>query len=342
MKELDNNRIEELLPRYCEGRLSEGERLEVEAWIDESEENKRVATQTFALYLAVDTVQVMKKVDTEKALLKVKGKMSDREVRRIVWWEWAQRAAAILFIPLLTLFIWQNWKGDTGEVAEMMEVKTSPGMTTSLTLPDGTIVYLNSESSLSYPSRFNRDFRRVTLSGEAYFEVAKDPEKKFILSTTHQSQIEVLGTCFNVEAYEQNTEVITTLIEGKVDFMFEKDAGVKHVFLSPREKLVYDSETDKVHLYKTSGKSELAWKDGEVVLDNTPLEEALWMLEKRYSVKFVIKNEKLKNSSFTGTFTNQHLEKILEYFKVSSKIRWQHINDDKDGSDRKKEIIEIY
>ena len=342
MKELDNNRIEELLPRYCEGRLSEGERLEVEAWIDESEENKRVATQTFALYLAVDTVQVMKKVDTEKALLKVKGKMSDREVRRIVWWEWAQRAAAILFIPLLTLFIWQNWKGDTGEVAEMMEVKTSPGMTTSLTLPDGTIVYLNSESSLSYPSRFNGDSRRVTLSGEAYFEVAKDPEKKFILSTTHQSQIEVLGTCFNVEAYEQNTEVITTLIEGKVDFMFEKDAGVKHVFLSPREKLVYDSETDKVHLYKTSGKSELAWKDGEVVLDNTPLEEALWMLEKRYSVKFVIKNEKLKNSSFTGTFTNQRLEKILEYFKVSSKIRWQHINDDKNGSDRKKEIIEIY
>ena len=75
MKELDNNRIEELLPRYCEGRLSEGERLEVEAWMDESEENKRVATQTFALYLAVDTVQVMKKVDTEKALLKVKGKM---------------------------------------------------------------------------------------------------------------------------------------------------------------------------------------------------------------------------------------------------------------------------
>ena len=206
----------------------------------------------------------------------------------------------------------------------------------------GTIVYLNSESSLSYPSRFNGDFRKVTLSGEAYFEVAKDPEKKFILSTTHQSQIEVLGTCFNVEAYEQNTEVITTLIEGKVDFMFEKDAGVKHVFLSPREKLVYDSETDKVHLYKTSGKSELAWKDGEVVLDNTPLEEALWMLEKRYSVKFVIKNEKLKNSSFTGTFTNQRLEKILEYFKVSSKIRWQHINDDKDGSDRKKEIIEIY
>ena len=89
MKELDNNRIEELLPRYCEGRLSEGERLEVEAWMDESEENKRVATQTFALYLAVDTVQVMKKVDTEKALLKVKGKMSDREVRRIVWWEWS-------------------------------------------------------------------------------------------------------------------------------------------------------------------------------------------------------------------------------------------------------------
>lgn len=342
MKDLDNNRIEELLPGYCEGRLTEEERLEVEMWMDDSEENKRIATQIFALYLAVDTVQIMKKVDTEKALLKVKGKMSDREERKTVWWEWLQRAAAILFIPLLTLLIWQNWKGDAGEVAEMMEVKTSPGMTTSLTLPDGTIVYLNSESSLSYPSRFYGDSRFVKLSGEAYFEVAKNPEKKFILSTSHQSRIEVLGTCFNVEAYEQNTEVITTLVEGKVSFIFEKDAVMKYVTLSPREKLVYDSETAKVHLYKTSGRSELAWKNGEVVLDNTPLEEALWMLEKRYSVKFVIKNEKLKNSSFTGTFTNQRLEKILEYFKISSKIRWRHLNDDKDGSDRKKEIIEIY
>ena len=119
MKDLNNNRIEELLPRYCEGRLSEGERLEVEAWMDESEENKRVATQTFALYLAVDTVQVMKKVDTEKALLKVKGKMSDREVRRTAWWEWAQRAAAILFIPLLTLLAelergYRRGSGDDG------------------------------------------------------------------------------------------------------------------------------------------------------------------------------------------------------------------------------------
>lgn len=86
---------------------------------------------------------------------------------------------------------------------------------------------------------------------------------------------------FNVEAYEQNTEVITTLIEGKVDFMFEKDAGVKHVFLSPREKLVYDSETDKVHLYKTSGNQNWLGKMEKLFLIIHLWKNALWMLEKR-------------------------------------------------------------
>ena len=101
----------------------------------------------------------------------------------------------------------QHWGGSEQELAQMMEVKTNPGMMTSLTLPDGTLVFLNSESTLSYPSRFDSDTRNVTLQGEAYFEVAKNPEKKFIVSTSHQSQIEVLGTHFNVEAYEKQETV---------------------------------------------------------------------------------------------------------------------------------------
>ena len=79
-----------------------------------------------------------------------------------------------------------HWGGSEQELAQMMEVKTNPGMMTSLTLPDGTLVFLNSESTLSYPSRFDSDTRNVTLQGEAYFEVAKNPEKKFIVSTSHQ------------------------------------------------------------------------------------------------------------------------------------------------------------
>ena len=184
MDKTDRNTIEELLPRYCEGVATEEERLQVEMWMSESDENRRMAKQIHALYLATDTVNVMKKVDTEKALLKVKSRMSGNRHKGTMWWQWAQRAAAILFIPLLVTLMLQYWGGNEQELAQIMEVRTNPGMMTSLTLHDGTLVYLNSESTLSYPSRFDNDTRNVTLQGEAYFEVAKNPEKKFIVSTS--------------------------------------------------------------------------------------------------------------------------------------------------------------
>lgn len=92
-------------------------------------------------------------------------------------------------------------------------------MITSVVLPDSSIVYLNSESSLSYPLVFDGKTREVHLIGEAYFEVAKDPLRRFIVSTAHQTQIEVLGTHFNVEAYEKDEKVIATLLEEKLIFV---------------------------------------------------------------------------------------------------------------------------
>ncbi|WP_303011909.1 FecR domain-containing protein [uncultured Bacteroides sp.] len=338
MDKLDRNRIEELLPRYCDGQVTEEERLQVEAWMDESEENRRTAKQVHALCLAADTVQVIKKVDTEKALSRVKSRMTGK--RKTTWWEWVQRAAAVLFIPLLVMSVLPYWKGDGRELAQMMEVKTNPGMTTSLTLPDGTLVFLNSESTLAYPSRFDGDARNVTLQGEAYFEVAKNPEKKFIVSTSHQSQIEVLGTRFNVEAYAKDGKVLTTLVEGKVGFIFTKDNVSKKILMDPGQKLVYDSADSEVRLYATSGESETAWKEGKIIFRNTPLEEGLRMLEKRYNVEFILKNERLKGDSFTGTFMNQRLERILEYFRLSSQIRWRYL--DSPDITEEKSKIEIY
>ena len=338
MDKLDKNKIDELLPRYCEGQVTEEERLLVEAWMNESEENRRVAKQTHSLYLATDTIHVMKKVDTEKALSRVKGRITGR--KKTMWWEWAQRAAAVLFIPLLVVQLVHYWGGDEQELAQMLEVKTNPGMTTSLTLSDGTVVFLNSESRLTYPSHFNGDTRNVTLQGEAYFEVAKNPEKRFIVSTSHQSQIEVLGTHFNIEAYEKDDKVLATLVEGKIGFIFTQDNVSKKVLMDPGQKLVYDSRDCKVQLYATSGESETAWKEGKIIFRNTPLEEGLRMLEKRYNVEFIIKNDRLKGDSFTGTFTNQRLERILEYFQLSSQIRWRYLDSPNIKDEKSK--IEIY
>lgn len=338
MDNTDNNRIDELLPRYCEGQVAEEERLQVETWMSESEENRRIAKQIHTLYLAADTIQVMKKVDTEKALSRVKSRMTSK--KKTMWWEWAQRAVAVLFIPLLVTLMLQYLGNGEQELAQMMEIKTNPGMTTSLTLPDGTLVFLNSESTLSYPSRFDGDTRNVNLQGEAYFEVAKNPEKKFIVSTPHRSQIEVLGTHFNVEAYEKENRVSATLVEGKIGFIYKCDNTSKKVLMAPGQKLVYDSKDTKVQLYATSGESETAWKEGKIIFRNTPLEEGLRMLEKRYNVEFIIKNNRLKGDSFTGTFTNQRLERILEYFQLSSQIRWRYLDSPNITDEKSK--IEIY
>lgn len=329
--------IEFLLPRYCEGIATAEEQQRVKDWIQESEEHYRIVKQMEMLYLAADTIHVMSKVNTEKALVKVKGKRMGKRI--VPWWEWAQRVAAVLFLPLLTALLIQYY-GGRDDVVQMLEAKTNPGMTTSVILPDSTVVYLNSESSLRYPSTFEgQDQRKVELIGEAFFKVTKNVEKHFIVSTSHQSQIEVLGTSFNVEAYENTPDVSTTLIEGKVNFSFRSGSQKKQIVLKPGQKVVYDSANGATRLYETSGETETSWKDGKIIFNNTSLEDALHILGKRYNVVFTQTNAHL-DDSFTGTFTNQRLERILEYFKLSSNIRWRYI-DGKDVSQQKTHI-EIY
>ena len=191
------------------------------------------------------------------------------------------------------------------------------------------------------PSVFEGDIRNVELKGEAYFAVAKDLKKKFVVSAPHSSQIEVLGTHFNVEAYEDEPDVSTTLVEGQVCFHFsDKDYLAKKVVMKPGQRLVYSSTNGDVQLYATSCLSETAWKDGKIIFNNTPLDVALRMLEKRFNVTFKLKNARLKTNAFTGTFTEQRLERILEYFKISSKIQWRYLESPDIRDERS--IIEVY
>lgn len=332
--------IEDLLPLFCEGMTTEAESKLVEEWIAENKANHKLVDQIHVLQMATDTLHMKKSVNTEKALKKVKGRIKSRA---IAWWVWPQRIAAMLSIPLLITVLWmyQN-KSERMELAQMIEIKTNPGMITSVVLPDSTIVYLNSESSLRYPSHFTGKNREVELTGEGYFEVAKDKEKRFVVSTIHQSQIEVYGTSFNVEAYAHDNRISTTLVEGSVAFhLKDKDGKAKMVTLEPNHKLVYLPESGETKMYATTCESETAWKDGKIIFHNTSMEDILRMLSKRYNVNFIVKNKHIKEYSFTtGTFSTQRLERILEYFKISSKIHWRYLDSD-DIADKKQQV-EIY
>ena len=215
MNEIDRiQNIEELLPRYLDGETSEAENRVIEEWLHEDETHSRLLNQMNTIYLASDTLKLQKNLDVEFALHQVKERMSNKQIS---WWQWIQRATAVLFIPLLLsatyLYIY-----DTQDLSytSMLVARTNPGMTASIILPDSTIVYLNSESILRYPSHFDETKREVELLGEGYFDVTTNPKNPFIINTGGKTQIEVYGTEFNVEAYTDDDLISTTLVNGSV------------------------------------------------------------------------------------------------------------------------------
>lgn len=333
MSEKNIDIVEELLPRYCEGNVSAEEREKVEKWIRQSEEHYKIARQIQLIYLASDTISVMDRVNTDNALSKVDNRIRRSKLK--VLFIWGQRVAAILFIPLLVAYLLQVLIPEKQDI-RMLEVRTNPGMTTSLTLPDGTKVNLNSESSLIYPESFEGDLRSVRLEGEAFFEVVKNPEKRFVVTTPHNASVEVLGTSFNMEAFKWDSIVSTTLISGKVAFISRSG----QVNMKPGEKLVYNIQADRASIYQTNGEAEISWKNGMIIFRKTPFEEALRMLTKRFNVDFVVSNNKYVKDFYTGLFTNHRLEQILDIFNASSGIKWRYIPSE-NQLDRKSKV-EIY
>ena len=314
--------MEDLLLRYYEGETTEDETALVEEWLEASEENRRTARQVQTLGLAADMAQISSRLDVKKALEDVHRKMKQKKVNRSqVLFRGMQRAAAILFIPLMVSWSILYWDKDKEEI-HMMEVRTNPGMTTSVELPDGTEVVLNSSSSLRYPSRFADDKREVKLVGEAFFSVAKDEKK------------------FNVEAYKGSRTVQTTLVSGKVSFSYVDNGRRNNVMMIPGQKVIYDIVREKVVVKEVNVDVETCWKDGRLIFRNTPFEDILKSLSKRYNVEFILKKASLKQNSFTATFTKQRLERILEHFRISSNIHFKFVEDG--DVDAERQVIEVY
>lgn len=335
---------EQVLIRYCAGQATEQECEVVEAWLAQSVEHEQLLKQLLSLSWQADLLRVTPQVDTDKAWQQVCQKLQGETVsltHRL--WMRFQKVAAILILPLIMTFsVLYYYAGQSTEEVNdrFVEVRTNPGMTTQLDLPDGSTVHLNSESVLRYPVVFDKAERRVELEGEAYFEVEKDPERPFVVKTPHQTQVEVLGTTFNVEAFASEPQVQATLLTGKIRFAYAQGATTHALDLKPGHKLIYDVANAKPRVLATSGQAEVAWKDGKIIFDATPLPEALRMLEKRFHVRLNLRNSRLREEAFTGTFTTQRLERILEIFRLSSGIRWRYI----DNPDQTDELttIEIY
>ena len=221
------------------------------------------------------------------------------------------------------------------------EVVTKRGSKSSIKLPDGTIVRLNTDSRLTYLNFTAGKNREVTLIGEAYFDVAHDSSRPFIIHTG-KINIKVLGTSFNVRNYPQDKELETSLIKGKIEVSLESRPE-DIITLKPTEKLIIAKEQDELatatkvkssidnkvvltsitYLRHDSLVAETSWLNDKMVFVNQPLDKIAIELESKYAITVSFKDEKVKKYRYTGVFENVSLEKVFQLIKYSKNINYK-------------------
>ncbi|NDV58300.1 FecR family protein [Bacteroides sp. 519] len=328
---------ENILLKYFTRSLDALQEQQVEAWFNESDENRKIAEDIYYIYYSTQTLQQIRKTNPVEALKKVNKKIGCNRNQKSFIYQF-QRIAAILAIPLLctTLYFLLQKEAD-----HYLEFRTNPGMVASFKLPDNSEVWLNSSSYLKCPVNFSGNTRKVHLEGEAYFAVTKSKKQKFVVETASDVKVEVLGTEFNVEAYPDDDYISTTLVTGKVEVKYYSQEGREtSQILHPGERAMYNKKNLLFESEEVPVLVNVAWKDMKVVLRKTPLEEMIKILSKRFDVDFIILNKDLKNNTYTGTFDEQQLDDVLEGLKLSTGIRYRIITckSNEHGVKKKKQV----
>jgi ferric-dicitrate binding protein FerR (iron transport regulator) len=195
----------------------------------------------------------------------------------------------------------------------------------AVTLEDGTKVWLNSKSKLKYPVQFTQNKRIVHLEGEAYFEAAHDQERPFIVKLSNNTEVTVLGTSFNISAYQDDREVVTTLVEGSVQI---DTASTQLAILHPGEQLEYNKQ-DQIHQVLTVDPLLFtAWKDGRFVFDREPLESIMTKLERWYGVTVEYQDSNTKFNRISADLKKyENIDTILKLISEVSPVKFDYKND---------------
>ncbi|PBJ14372.1 FecR family protein [Flavobacterium sp. ACN6] len=214
---------------------------------------------------------------------------------------------------VITYVINPNAAGSKDDGDSFNTLSTPTGGQYNIILADGTKVYLNTVSSIKYPTQFNGDQRVVELEGEAYFEVAKNKNKPFIVKSGDQS-IEVLGTHFNVHAYNNESVLKTTLLEGSVAVSYKNQKSI----LKPGQQSSVSDNFSKIKIKEVDTEAAVAWKNGRFKFDNADLKSVMKQLERWYGIKVEYRGDVSDVRFNGGTFMNKNLSEVLKVLELSN------------------------
>ncbi len=316
----------ELLDRFFRGLTSPEEDVQLKSWIKQPDfQQKFSAYYQQCWALAPDTMdkavqnemftELLSQIDasstTETKVLKTRNRFL-RQIGR-----YAAVACIILAVGSGAYYAGVKRPADDANTEVTMSV--SNGQKADIILADGTKVYINSDSRIVYDNTYNKKTRMVSLEGEAYFEVAKDKEKPFIVKA-NGINVQALGTSFNIRAHKDDKSVAVILISGKV----KVDDGRHEAYMKPNERLVCNltnGQFEKSELHPNA--SNLLWRSNELALYGESFEEICTMLTRMYNCKFIFKNEKAKQYTYHGIIKNGSLNNVLEYISQAGGINYK-------------------
>jgi len=314
--------IPDFLMDYFQGEANEEQKQLAIEWL-KSPENNKVFQQLKKVDSLTADLNLLKQFDLQNGKHQVRKKYRSNKIVSISGW--LQRIAAVLFIPVLLAGVWYYQKQnqlrkDLSVLMVSQEINTQPGTRTHLFLPDSTEVWLNSCSSLHFPSAFAGNERRISLEGEAIFKVYKNKKKPFIVSTSGM-EVEAVGTEFNVSAYSGDLKFSTTLAEGKVKIT-DRIKSDEVMFLEPGAQLNYNTINKTYQAEAVRVQDVIAWRDGVLIFNETPFYEVAAKLGRWFNADIQINDPSITNYRFTGTFTSESLDQVMELLTLSTPIAY--------------------
>ena len=309
---MDKIYYKELIEKYFDGNITDAEIKKLSDWIKNDRHLQNWWEEEFSKSDAGINPVLRDKLfarikEQTQGKEETQGKENPRTIRMNPW-KWA----AAIVLPICIAFFTYYLVDSSQTVGAPFIVKADKGDTT-IELPDGTNVVLNSASQLSYLNNFGENVRRVQLNGEAYFKVAHDEKRAFIVQVG-DLEVKVLGTSFNVSAYEDAKDVTVVLLEGKVGVYAQK---ISHI-MKPGDKIEYNKATHKITATQVHPNDYIEWTKGNMYFEKESLENIMKTLSRIYDVEIRFDSNKLPNEYFTGTIPGGGIQNALNILMLTS------------------------
>ena len=296
--------------KYLLGEASPEEKQEVNEWMSKNAANKETYLQLQKIWDNSKKLAANSTVDADKAWerfqKRVGGQNQAPKILKPSRFSWMRIAASVILIAgvgILAYFMINN------NGSKEMVAQTGQNVLVD-TLPDGSVITLNKRSAITYPSKFKGNSRTIALKGEAFFTVAPDKKKPFIISV-NDVQVTVVGTSFNIKSENGNTEVVV-----ETGIVRVTRAG-KTVELNAGEKIVMDANDSNTIKEKVTDKLYNYYRSKVFVCDDTPLWKLVQVINEAYDVNIIIGRKELRDGKLNTTFNNESLDQILEVIRLS-------------------------